>query len=128
MVQESIENALRSLRAERGRLSSAIQALEGIAGNGALQKKRAARSRRAARARAGTIGKKNAPRGLLREKIHSALRAASKPLRMVELRNAVLKAGYPAKSPQSLYTSVFLQVKKDSKLRRTKDGFQLRGR
>jgi hypothetical protein len=69
-----------------------------------------------------------APRGLLQAKVHQVLRAAGKPVPPSALRDAVMKAGYPTKNPQTLYTQIYALAKKDSKLRRTDDGFSLGAR
>jgi hypothetical protein len=53
------------------------------------------------------------------------LQAAGKPVPPSALRDAVMKAGYPAKNPQTLYTQIYALAKKDPKLRRTGDGFSL---
>jgi hypothetical protein len=66
-----------------------------------------------------------APRGLLQAKVHQVLRAAGKPVPPSALRDAVMKAGYPTKNPQTLYTQIYALAKKDSRLRRTDAGFSL---
>ena len=71
-------------------------------------------------------GKKRAPRGLLKQKVHTILKAAAKPMKPSEIRDAVMKAGYPNNNPGTLYTSVFVALGKDKAVKKTKDGYVLR--
>jgi hypothetical protein len=129
MVVESLKSALQSLKAQRQWYDNAIAAIEGLlAGGGAPQVANAAEEvKRATRkARVGRPKRKNAPRGLLRQKMYEILKGAKKPLAPVELRNALMKAGYPAKNEKTLYSSIFAAVKKDTRLKKTAAGFSLK--
>jgi hypothetical protein len=69
---------------------------------------------------------RRAPRGALRAAIHNVL-ARGKTLRPAEIVSGILKSGYPSTStPRVLYTSVYLALKKDPKIRKTSEGFRLR--
>ena len=137
MVGESLEAAIQSLKAERDRLDSAIASLEGLlaGGNGAGGGGRRGGRRPgrpfgtkagASSARAGGRSRKNAPRGLLKSKIHDVLKLARKPVAPAALRDAVIKAGYPNKNLRTLYTAVFTTAKKDPAIKKTPDGFSLK--
>jgi hypothetical protein len=54
------------------------------------------------------------------------LKDAKKPLAPVELRNLLLKAGYPSKNPKTLYTTIFSTARKDPRFKKTPDGFSLK--
>lgn len=133
MVQKSLLTALQNLRSERSRIDGAIAAIEALISGatsmgGRATTARAARKAPARRAKRGRArGKrKNAPKGLLKQKIHEVLKGQKKPMAPVDLRNAVIKAGYPARNPKTLYTAIFNQAKKDSSIRKTKAGFSLK--
>src|SRR2546422_4700053 len=135
MVGESVESALQTLRTERDRISDAISALEGLVvtgGNAGMGRSgRAGRGRRRPGRPASGMGRggsrrKNAPRGLLKQKIHEVLKGARKPLAPVELRNLVIKAGYPTKKPKTLYTAIFTSAKADPLIKKTSEGFSLK--
>jgi len=53
---------------------------------------------------------------------------AGKPLSGAELRDAVAKTGYPSANAKNLYASVFMSASNDSSIKKTKEGFALRGR
>ena len=137
MVAESLGNALRALKDERDRLDDAIRALEGLSAaqgvSGKLSLGRGpGRPRKRGRPR-GSVSttrtgrpRKNAPRGLLRAKIVEALKVAKKPLRAVELRNAIMKSGYPVKNKQTLYSAIFAAAKKEPLVKKTGKGFALK--
>lgn len=133
MIEASVQAALVNLRTERDRLEGAITTLEQLVngGGGAVSKRRG----RPPKARAGQPGRKpagarrsgkNAPRGLLQEKIRAVLKAAKKTLAPVDLRNGVMEAGYPNKNPKTLYTAIFATAKKDPTVKKTKEGFSLK--
>ena len=138
MVGQTVESALANLRSERARLDDAISALEGlVAGGGGARRRgrvgrppgrgrRRGRPPKAAGGRPAGRGRKNAPRGLLKQKIHEALKKAGKALKPVELRNAVMKLGYPNKNPKTLYTAIFTAAKQDPAIRKTGDGFSMK--
>lgn len=139
MVGESVQSALVALRVERDRLNSAIGSLEGLlagagGGRGATSRGRRGRRGRPAKAALGSTGlgaggkrkRKNAPRGLLKAKIHEILKGAKKPMAPVDLRNAVMKAGYPNKNEKTLYTAIFTAAKADPAIKKTSDGFSLK--
>ena len=131
MVGESLQSALQTLKSERARIDSAIDAIEGLLVVGAAKKvlrrgRRAAKAARAGRPRGRPRRRKNAPRGLLRQKIREVLKAARKPLAPVDLRNAVMKEGYPVKNPKTLYTAVFTAAKADPMVKKTSQGFSLK--
>jgi hypothetical protein len=135
MVSESVHSALETLKAERERLDGAIASLQGLLGNGGGAGRGARRGRRRgpgrpraprAAGRRGRRSRKNAPRGLLKTKMHEALKRAGKPLGASKLRDAVIAAGYPVKNPKTLYTAIFNAVKKDTAIKKTKDGFALK--
>ena len=138
MVGESLEAAIQGLKAERERLDSAIASLEGLmsggngAGGGGGRRGRRKPGRpfggkaSAPLARAGGRQRKNAPRGLLKTKIHEVLKLAKKPVAPARLRDAVIKAGYPNKNLRTLYTAVFTTAKKDPAIKKTPEGFSLK--
>jgi len=68
-----------------------------------------------------------APRGFLKQKIQQVLKAARLPLSGSDLRDAVLKAGYPAKSSKNFYVQVYVAATKDPLVRKTGEGFALKG-
>ena len=123
MINESLEEALKVLEAERNRLDAAISALKTALGTTVpkLPRKRG-------RKPGPTTAKKTklAPRGLLKLKIHQVLKMAGKPLPAAALRDRVIKAGYPAKNPKNLYTQIFALGKKDSGIVKTKEGYTLK--
>jgi hypothetical protein len=126
MVKESLQSTLRTLKDERDRLSGAIEAIEKLlAGASVTPAGKAPAPVRVARA-AGRPKRKNAPRGLLKQKMHEVLKAARKPMAPVELRNGVIKAGYPVKNPKTLYTAIFAAAKADPQIKKTSDGFSLK--
>ena len=139
MVGESLGSALQALKDERGRLDDAIEALEGIvavqgtgrAGGG--RRRGPGRPRKRGRPPGPAVAgrprgrrRKNAPRGLLRKRIVEALREAKKPLRAVELRNAILKTNYPVKNKQTLYSAIFAAAKKEPLVKKIGKGFTLK--
>jgi hypothetical protein len=133
MVGDSLGSALRALKDERDRLDEAIRALEGLStAQGARKVRRGpGRPRKLGRPRGvavtrGGRRRKNAPRGLLRAKIVAALKDAKKPLRAVELRNAIMKSGYPVKNKQTLYSAIFAAAKKEPLVKKTGKGFELK--
>jgi hypothetical protein len=123
MISESIQEALKTLESERTRLDVAISALKTALGTGAAMASHR-RGRKPGPAKARST--KMAPRGLLKQKIHQVLKMAGKPLPAAALRDRVIKAGYPAKNPESLYTQIFALGKKDSGIVKTKEGFRLK--
>ena len=123
MIGNTIEGAIQTLREERARLDVAISSLESLlSGVGAGDSKTAALL---AAAGAGPR-RRNAPRGLLRQKIREALKAAKKPLAPFELRDAVHRLGYPNKNLKTLYTAVFTTAKADPTVRKNAAGFSLK--
>jgi hypothetical protein len=133
MVGASVQGALEALKLERDRLNGAIASLEGLVSGGGRgaggggRKGRRGRPAKAASAGGGGGGKrKNAPRGLLKSKIHQALKGAKKAMAPVDLRNAVMKSGYPNKNPKTLYTAIFAAAKADPAIKKTSDGFSLK--
>ena len=133
MIEASVQAALANLRSERERLDGAISTLEQLVnGRGGVVAKRRGRPPKARAAQPGRKAAKtrrsgkNAPRGLLQEKIRSVLKAAKKTLAPVELRNGVMAAGYPNKNPKTLYTAIFATAKKDPTVKKTKEGFSLK--
>jgi hypothetical protein len=136
MVGDSLGSALRALKDERDRLDEAIRALEGLStAQGARKvsgrRRGPGRPRKLGRPRGvavtrGGRRRKNAPRGLLRAKIVAALKDAKKPLRAVELRNAIMKSGYPVKNKQTLYSAIFAAAKKEPLVKKTGKGFELK--
>lgn len=70
--------------------------------------------------------RKNAPRGLLKQKIHEVLKSSKRPLAPVELRNRIIAAGYPVKNPKTLYSALFAATKTDPRVKKTKKGFSLK--
>jgi hypothetical protein len=139
MVGESVQAALENLKKERTKLDGAIAALEGLVGivtvtaapakrrgrppNSALKVAPALKSD-AAPAKRGK--RQNAPKGLLRKMMIEVLKGAKKPLAPVEVRNLLLKAGYPSKNPKTLYTTIFSTAKKDPEIKKTPEGFSLK--
>ena len=124
MIEESILAALEHLKSEKERLEQVIATLEGVlgqtpkapAGKGKAKAKGAGRKRR---------GKK-APAGLLKQKIIEVLKAAKKPVAPAVLRDAVIKAGYPAKNPRTLYSALFAAARGDAHIKKTSAGFSLK--
>lgn len=135
MVGETVQSALQSLKNEKARIESAIAALEGLVEGGVpARRKRRGRPGRKPKAKkaaepkaTGGRKRKNAPRGLLKKTIHSVLKGLKKPLSPAELRNQVMKAGYPLKNRKTLYTAVFTAAKKDPEIKKTSEGFMLKG-
>ncbi len=123
MISESIQEALKTLEAERARLDVAIVALKTALGTEASKSPRK-RGRKPGPARAKKA--KMAPRGLLKQTVHQVLKMAGKPLPAAALRDRVIKAGYPTKNPNNLYNQIFALGKKDSGIVKTKEGFRLR--
>jgi hypothetical protein len=121
MVAASVENAIQSLKEERGRLDAAIASLESLLNGGDAGGGAGASLADGARRK-----RKNAPRGLLKKKIHQVLKAAKKPLAPIELRDLVIKAGYPTKNPKTLYTAIFGAAKGDPAVKKTAAGFSLK--
>jgi hypothetical protein len=137
MVGQTVAAALANLRSERARLDEAISALEGLVGGGGGVARRRGRPPGSGkrRGRPPKLGggrpaagrkRKNAPRGMLRAKIHEALKKAGKALKPVDLRNAVMRLGYPNKNPKTLYTAVFTAAKQDPAIKKTGDGFSMK--
>jgi len=127
MVAASVEKAIQSLKEERDRLDAAIASLEGLLRGSTSGAGAAGRGRGRPVGSSGARRKrKNAPRGLLKQKIHQVLKAARKPLAPVELRNLVIKAGYPNKNPKTLYTAIFAAAKGDPAIKKTAAGFSLK--
>ena len=122
MAYDAIAQSLSELKRKRDQLNAAIQVLEELEGGGET----AARKKPGRPAVKTSAASKRAPRGLMKEKIHSVLRAARKPLRPIELRDAVAKSGYPVRDPQALYAQVFAAATADSGVKKTKAGFSLR--
>jgi len=143
MAGESVVSALQSLREERARLDRAILALEMLIAQG---RRRRGRPRKLRPGTAelgaslpspswaaletevppGSRRRKNAPRGLLRERIREVLRKAKGPVAPFALRDAILASGYPTKSPKTLYSAVFAAAKADPRVKKTASGFELR--
>jgi hypothetical protein len=137
MTGESVVSALQSLREERARLDQAILALEMLLAQGRRKRGRPRKHPASTEpvstwaspetdSSTGTRRRKNAPRGLLREKIREVLRKARRPVAPVELRDAILASGYPTKSPKALYSAVFAAAKADPRVKKTSAGFELR--
>jgi hypothetical protein len=127
MVSASVENAIQSLKAERDRLDAAIASLEGLrTGDVGAVRRGPGRPVGPQSTRDGERKRKNAPKGLLKLKIHQVLKAAKKPLAPVELRNLVIKAGYPSKNLKTLYTAIFAAAKRDPAVKKTSSGFSLK--
>jgi hypothetical protein len=129
---EGVQTALQHLTVQRDKIDKAITSLAGLLSNGSARVGAARRRRgrrigrpQATAAQRGNSGKR-APRGLLKAKIHQALKGLKKPLAPVELRDKVLHLGYPAKNPKSLYTSVFVTAKADKAIQKTAKGFSLK--
>jgi hypothetical protein len=102
------------------------------------------RNRRGAEVSPGNIGHDGASRGgqraaagkdhspepsrarpLLKQRVLQVLKTAGKPL-PAALRDRVLKVGYPARNPKTVYTQLFALGEKDSGIVKTKEGFALR--
>jgi len=137
-MEESVQAALGTLKQERDRLTVAIEMLEGLLGEkkparrgrprGSKTKGKRGRPRgKAVKAPAGA-GKKvgKAPRGFLMQKMIEVLRRAGKPVRGAELRDLVVKAGYPVKNLKNLYLSLYATAKKHRDIKKTKEGFSLK--
>jgi hypothetical protein len=129
---EGVQTALQHLTSQRDRIDKAIASLTGLFSNGAAKvgSRRRRRARRPGRPQAKAARRrktgKRAPRGLLKAKIHQALKGLKTPLAPVELRDKVIHLGYPAKNPKSLYTSVFVAAKADKAIQKTAKGFSLK--
>ncbi len=130
---EGLQAALKQLTDERTRLDSAITSLEGLLGTGSAKVARVKRGRKARGpvllgAVSPPSGKsaKRAPRGLLKAKIHQALKESKTPLAPVVLRDRVLRLGYPSKNLKSLYISVYVTAKGDKAILKTAKGFSLK--
>ena len=141
MVTDGLQNALQALKAERDRIDAAIASLERLlagAGTKTGRKTTAKKPGRkpgkkpgrkptrrpgAAKKTAGGGKRKNAPRGLLQKTMYAVLKAARKPMGATALRDALIKAGYPAKDPQALYTALYAVAKKHPKIKKTAAGF-----
>lgn len=133
MSIDRVRDALESLREERDRLDSAIAALEQAIGEPtrSVGRPRGRKPAGAGTSRVASTGSrkaKRAPRGLLKKTIHEILRSARKPFSGAELRDAVAKTGYPSANAKNLYASVFISASNDSAIKKTKEGFALRGR
>ena len=135
MILDAVQNALQRLKEERDRLDAAIGQLEGLTrgvGVGNARGRRGRRPGRRGRGRQAAAGatarrrRKNAPRGLLKQKIHEVLKSSKRPLAPVELRNRVIEVGYPVKNPKTLYTAIFAATKKDPRVKKTKQGFSFK--
>lgn len=137
MFNEGLTTALASLHDEKARIDQAIESLEHLLNMpGAARRAAAAPAKRRGRPPASASAtkatkapkgpRKNAPKGLLKAKIHQALAAAKKPLKPVELKDAVVKAGYPVKNDKTLYTQVFAAAKKDPAVQKTAAGYSLK--
>lgn len=138
MEMTGIASALEGLLQQKARLDRAIEAIEGLLGGsgggapargvrrGRPPARRAATAASAAAAKTVRRGRKNAPRGLLKAKIHQVLAAAKRPLKPVDLKNAIVKAGYPVRNEQTLYTQVFAAAKKDPAVQKTATGYSLK--
>jgi hypothetical protein len=134
MVEDTNRSALDALRVERDQIERAIAALERASsvepGKGRPRGRprgKARTRRRAAGSQATPASGAKAPRGFLKEKVHQVLKVASKPLSGSELRDAVLKAGYPAKSSKNFYVQVYVAATRDPLVRKTREGFSLKG-
>ena len=131
MIGSTVESALGTLRAEREKIERAIETLEGLlrsaggtskAGRGA-----ALASAVTARRHKGGPRRKNAPRGLLIKSIREILKAQKKPMAPVDLRNTLIKNGYPNRNERTLYTAIFAATKKkDSGVKKSAAGFELK--
>jgi hypothetical protein len=145
MTGESVVSALQSLKEERARLDRAILALEMLIAQGRRRRGRPRKhppgtsaaelgasaaspswSALETQVPGGARRRKNAPRGLLREKIREVLRKARGPVAPVDLRDAILASSYPTKSPKTLYSAVFAAAKADPRVKKTASGFELR--
>lgn len=129
---EGVQTALKNLTVQRDTIDKAIASLTGLLSRGTAKggAARRRRGRRFGRAQATAAQRGNsgqrAPRGLLKEKIHQALKGLKKPLAPVDLRDKVIRLGYPSKNPKSLYTSVFVTAKADKAIQKTAKGFSLK--
>lgn len=143
MVNDSLANALKALVVERDRIEKAIASIEEVL-NTAPPRAATAPNAGApgARGRGHPAGRpvggpakpakkprgkrKNAPRGLLKVKIHQALKASKQPLKAARLRDAVVQLGYPSKNLKSLYTAIFAATRDDPKVKKTAAGYSLK--
>lgn len=144
MSEPSLQGALQALKSEKASLAKkaadvdrAIAAIEGIVGGKARRVGRPAgrpagrpgrppgKAAKASKPKPGRT-RKNAPKGLLKKLMHEVLKGQKAPMAPVALRNAIMKAGYPTKNPQTLYTAIFNAAKKDSAVRKTADGFSMK--
>ena len=114
-MRERIEAALTAFKAHRALVDKTIAELEKMLG-------KQGGSSTIARSQA----RPNAPRGLLRKRVHEILKHQKKPMAPVDLCRAVMKTGYPNKNQHTLYASLFALAKNDKKLRKSKEGFSLR--
>ena len=128
MANSAIHAAIAELRAQRDMLNEAIDALEAAAGGSARGLALAGVPKKRGRPRKTSSGtRKQAPRGLLKNTIHKILRDSGKPLKPVQVRDLVLKSGYPSENPKSLYVSVYTKLKEDSQVKKMANGtFALR--
>jgi hypothetical protein len=122
MIEESILAALAHLKAEKERLEGVIDTLEGVLGQKPKASAGKAKAKGGRRKRRG----KKAPAGLLKQKIIEVLKAARKPVAPAVLRDAVIKAGYPAKNPRTLYSALFAAARGDAHIKKTSAGFSLK--
>jgi len=129
MIGSSVESALGTLRAEREKIERAIETLESLLRNaGGKQKagRGSALAVAASRPRGGPR-RKNAPRGLLIKSIRDVLKGQKKPMAPVDLRNSLIRNGYPNKNERTLYTAIFAATKKkDSGVKKSAAGFELK--
>ncbi len=129
MAKSSLEQALEELKAERDRIDSAIETLEGVIGSvgGATKAKRGPRVAKGTRKKAGAKrGAKRQPRGAMKAKLYEILGAAKKPLAVSEVRDRFIADGYPYSTPQVLYTAIFNSAKTDPGVIKTSKGLRLR--
>lgn len=124
MIQENLQSALATLKAERSRLDRAIAEIEGLLSGAPVAPEKARRAT-ATEAAVGEAAQQRAPRGLLKKTILEVLKSSRRPLAPYELRDAVIAAGYPVKNKATLYTTIFTTAKADKRIRKTKDGFSL---
>jgi hypothetical protein len=137
MLSDAISTAIQTLKAERAKLDGAIVALEqaiGVTADVPVAPKKRGRPRGRP---TGSLAKLSptgpartktgkAPRGLLKAKMHELLKAAGKPISPAELRDRLVKAGYPVHNPKNFYTQVFTAAGKDPAIKKTADGFSLK--
>jgi hypothetical protein len=83
--------------------------------------------RPAAAKRGRPAGGRRAKRGALREALHKIL-AGGKSMKPADIVRALPGVGFKnASNPRVLYTSVYLALKKDKSMKKTAEGFQLKG-